>query len=82
MCVKTDEAQGFFDTYLSVSRADLETLSFDASNVSVVMMREIAHQIGKSEAVMAAWWMAVEYAAEGLGIPKKHREQEENSNEI
>ena len=64
----------YFDTYLEVAKADLDTLGFDSTDLDDDIMDAIARKISKSEAVMAAWWMAVEYAAEDLGIPKKPRE--------
>lgn len=72
----TETDQQYFDdmarsfAILSVARGDLDTIGYDFSKVSDGHMLDIADEISDNEALMNVFWIALDAAAENLGIPK------------
>lgn len=60
--------EGFF-SITSVSRADLETLGFDVSNVTDDMMERIASKLADSY-IPNGFWESLEYCGEMMEIPR------------
>ncbi len=61
---------------LAVMRGDLGAAGFNFDHVSDAVMEELGSEMGDNEALMSAYWLALEFAAESLGIPRNNKETE------
>ena len=65
----------------SVSRADLEGIGFDTSNVDDDTMERLASKLGDDYCEQLYWSSLEIIAGECLGIPKKSEDENQNDNQ-
>lgn len=55
---------------LAISRGDLAAVGFKFEAVTPEQMQYLADEMGDNEALMRTYWLALEFAAENVGIPR------------